>query len=188
VRVFVALDIPEAVCAAISDLAVKLRPVCRNARWVRIENAHVTLKFIGEVPLEKVEPIKAVLAPIRLHNPIEMKFRNVGFFPDERRPRVFWAGIEAGAALGELAAAVETALEPLGIAREQRAFSPHLTLARFESQHRLDRLRDAIAAAGPLEFGRTVAKEFHLYQSVLKRAGAEYTRLATYRLEGDVPQ
>jgi 2'-5' RNA ligase len=188
VRVFVALDIPEAVRAAISDLAVRLRPVCRNARWVRIESAHVTLKFIGEVPPEKVEAIKAVLAPIRLHSPIEMKFRNVGFFPDERRPRVFWAGIEAGAELGELAVAAETALEPLGIAREQRAFSPHLTLARFESPHRLDRLQDAIAAAGPLEFGRTVAKEFHLYQSVLKRGGAEYTRLATYRFEGDVPQ
>jgi 2'-5' RNA ligase len=188
VRIFVALDIPEAVRAAIRDLAEKLRPLCRNARWVRIENAHVTLKFIGEVPPEKVAAVKAVLAPIRLRDPLEMEFRDVGFFPDAKRPRVFWAGIAAGAELGELAAAVETALEPLGIAREQRAFSPHLTIARFESPYRLDRLRAAIAAAGPLEFGSTVAKEFHLYQSVLKRGGAEYTRLATYRFEGDVPQ
>jgi 2'-5' RNA ligase len=187
-RVFVALDIPDAVRTAISDLVLKLRPLCRNARWVRIESAHVTLKFIGEVPPDKVEAVKAVLAPLRTHNPIEMKFRNVGFFPDERRPRVFWAGIEAGPALGELAAAMETALEPLGIAREQRAFSPHLTLARFESPNRLDRLRDAIAAAGPLEFGRTVAEEFHLYQSVLKRGGAEYTRLVTFCFEGGVPR
>jgi RNA 2',3'-cyclic 3'-phosphodiesterase len=188
VRVFVALDIPEDVRASISDLALKLCKVCPNTSWVRIENAHVTLKFIGEVPSEKVEPIKAALATTRSRNPIEMKFRNVGFFPDERRPRVFWAGIEAGAELGELAAAVETALEPLGVAREKRVFSPHLTLARFESQHGLDRLRDAIAAAGPLEFGHAVAKELHLYQSVLKRGGAEYTRLATYHFEGDAQQ
>ena len=74
-----------------------------------------------------------------------MKFsRTWDFFPNERRPRVFWAGIEAGAELGELAAAVETALEPLGIAREQRAFSPHLTLARFESPH------DSIVCETPL--------------------------------------
>ncbi len=92
--------------------------------------------------------------------------------------------MEAGDELGALAAAVETALEPLGIAREQRAFSPHLTLARFDSPSDLQRLHAAIAAAGPLEFGGAIAKEFHLYQSVLKRGGAEYTRLATFRCSG----
>jgi 2'-5' RNA ligase len=184
VRLFVALDIPEAARAAIGALVAKLRPACGDVRWARTEGTHVTLKFIGEVPPEKIEPIKAVLAPIYLSDPIEMKFRNVGFFPNERRPRVFWAGIEAGAELGALAAAVETSLEPLGIARELRAFSPHLTLARLESPRGLDSLHDAISRAGPLEFGGTVAKEFHLYQSVLKPAGAEYTRLATFRFVG----
>jgi len=122
-----------------------------------------------------------------------MKFRNGGFFPDERRPRVFWAGIEAGPELGALAAAVETSLEPLGIAKEQRAFSPHLTLARFETRRgtgagsafALDALTKAISGAGPLEFGSGIANEFHLYQSVLKSGGAEYTRLATFRFTGD---
>ncbi len=218
-RVFVALNIPEDVRAAIGALIAKMRPACQNilagskrsprpvARWARIESAHITLKFIGEVPSETIDPIKAALARIRLPDPVEMKFRNVGFFPNERRPRVFWAGIEAGAELGALAAAVETFLEPLGIARERRAFSPHLTLARFESPRGtradstlalkasseawsppeyLDSLREAISGAGPLEFGGTTAKEFHLYQSILKPSGAEYTRLATYRFaEGE---
>jgi 2'-5' RNA ligase len=181
VRVFVALDISEEVRAAIGTLIAKLRSSCRAARWVRIEGAHVTLKFIGEARPEKIESIKVSLAQIRSPGHIEMKFRNVGFFPNEHRPRVFWAGIEAGAELGALAAAVEASLEPLGIAREQRTFSPHLTLARFESPRRLDGLRDAIAAAGSPEFGAIVAKEFHLYQSILKPGGAEYTRLATFR-------
>jgi RNA 2',3'-cyclic 3'-phosphodiesterase len=190
VRVFVALDIPEEVRAAIGALIARLRPACRAARWARIEGVHVTLKFIGEVQPEKIEPIKASLAQIRFPDPIEMKFRNVGFFPNERRPRVFWAGIEAGTGLSALATAAETSLEPLGIAKEQRAFSPHLTLARFDSLERsaLNRLREALSEAGPLEFGTGIAEEFHLYQSILKPGGAEYTRLATFRFAGGESQ
>jgi 2'-5' RNA ligase len=178
-RVFVALDIPEPVRAAIERLIAKLRPVCRGARWVRIEGAHVTLKFVGEVPPEKIEPIKAALGTVFLTAPVELIFRGVGFFPNAKRPRVFWAGIEGGSELGSLAAAVESALESLGIDRDPRAFSPHLTLARLESPDGLDALRAGIA--GPFEFGRGIASEFHLYQSVLKPGGAEYTRLATFR-------
>ena len=184
-RLFVALDIPEDVRAAIAALVTKLRDTCREARWVRIEGAHVTLKFIGEVPNEKVAEIKTALATVPFSSPIGITYRGLGFFPNERRPRVLWAGIEAGAELGALAVAVETALEPLGIAREQRAFSPHLTLARFDSPKGLDRLREAIAAFGPLEFGRAQAREFHLYLSVLKRGGAEYTRLASFPVPKD---
>jgi RNA 2',3'-cyclic 3'-phosphodiesterase len=181
VRLFVALDIPEDVRAAIAALTAKLRSVCGSARWVRIEGAHVTLKFIGEVPQENVEPIQTALRTVPFPSALKLIFRGVGFFPNERRPRVLWAGIEAGPELRSLANAVETALEPLGIAREQREFSPHLTLARFDSPEKLAGLRAAIAAAGPPDFGQAIANEFHLYQSVLKRGGAEYTRLATFR-------
>ena len=180
-RLFVALDIPESVRAAIREFAEKLRPVCRSARWVRIENAHVTLKFIGEVPAEKAEDIKTALAGVPPRAPIKIAFRGVGFFPNERRPRVLWAGVESSDDLTALATAVEAVLEPLGFPREQRAFSPHLTLARFDSQTGLTPLVAGIAAAGTLEFGDTTANEFHLYRSVLKRGGAEYTRQATYR-------
>jgi 2'-5' RNA ligase len=202
VRIFVALDIPEEVRAALDALITRLRPVSRAVRWTRIEGVHLTLKFIGEVQPEKVEAIKASLAKIRFPAPtsagsawsppkcIQMKFRGVGFFPNERRPSVFWAGVEVGAELGALASAVETSLLPLGIAKEQRAFSPHLTLARFKStdSSALNRLHQAISAAGPLEFGTGIAKDFHLYQSILKPGGAEYTRLATFRFAGGESQ
>jgi len=183
-RLFVALDIPEEVREALGALVEKLRPACRSARWACIEGAHITLKFIGEVAADKAEDIKSALATVPFTTPIKMSFRGLGFFPSERRPRVFWAGMEAGDELGALATAVEASLEPLGIAREQRAFSPHLTLARFDSPSDLHRLHAAIAAVEPLEFGGTIANEFHLYQSVLKRGGAEYTRLATFRSSG----
>ncbi len=183
-RLFVAMDIPEDVRSAIGVLIARLRPLCQNARWVRVEGVHVTLKFIGETPPEKAEAIKSGLAAIPPRAPISVDFRGLGFFPNERRPRVLWAGVEAGHELAALADAVDIALAPLGIPKEDRAFSLHLTLARFESPRGLDALHAAIQKAGPVEFGRSLAQEFHLYQSVLKRGGAEYTRLSTFSFSG----
>jgi RNA 2',3'-cyclic 3'-phosphodiesterase len=183
-RLFVAMDIPEDVCAAIAALVAKLRPACRDARWVRIEGIHLTLKFIGEAAPEKGDAIQTALASIPSRVPIPVTFRGLGFFPDERRPHVLWAGIKAGTDLAALAAAIETALEPLGIPREERAFSPHLTLARLDTPRVLEALREAVKKAGRLAFGRTTATEFHLYQSILKPGGAEYTRLATFSFTG----
>lgn len=183
-RLFVALDIPEDVRSSLVALAAQLRLACRNARWVRIEGLHVTLKFIGETSPEKAAEIETALASIPSRALIPMNFRGLGFFPSERRPRVLWARIEAGPDLAELAVAVETALGALGIPREERAFSPHLTLARFDTPRGLDALHAAIEKAGLPEFGVATAKEFHLYQTVLKPGGAEYTRLATFSFAG----
>ena len=179
-RLFVAMDIPEEVRLAVAALVVRLRSVSHDARWARIQGLHLTLKFIGEMSEEKVGAIISALKGVAPAKPIALNFHGLGFFPNERRPRVLWAGIEAGPELAALAAAVEAALIPLGIPQEDRAFSPHLTLTRFDSPRGLDRLHAAIDAAGPLEFGSTIAKEFHLYQSILKRGGAEYTRVATF--------
>lgn len=187
-RLFVALDIPEDIRQALAATVRTLRVACPDARWARIDGLHATLKFIGETPGEKLEPIKSALATVQAAAPITLQFRGAGFFPDMRRPRVLWAGIEAGPDLAALARDVENSLAPLGIARETRAFSPHLTLARFDRPRGLALLHAALAAAGPLEFGATTAKEFHLYQSVLKRGGAEYTRLVTFSFAGSTSQ
>ena len=184
VRLFVALDIPEDVRAKLAALTAKLRPASKEARWPRIEGLHVTLKFIGETPAENAATIRAALDSIPPRAAIPIIFRCLGFFPNERRPRVLWAGVDSGPELAALAAAVEAALEPLGFAREERTFSPHLTLARFDNPGKLDALHAAIEKAGQLEFGAFTAQEFHLYQSVLKPGGAEYTRLSTFSFAG----
>ena len=187
-RLFVALDIPEDVRSALAAFLATLRPACRNARWMRMENLHVTLRFIGETPDEQIEIIKKALAAIPSRATIPITFRGLGFFPDERRPQVLWAGIKAGVELVALAEAVDSALGPLGIPREERTFTPHLTLARLESPRILHSLHEAVKNAGRLAFGRTSAGEFHLYQSLLKPAGPEYTRLATFSFLGSKPE
>jgi RNA 2',3'-cyclic 3'-phosphodiesterase len=182
VRLFVALDIPDTVREALATLSRQLRQTCTGARWVRIEGAHVTLKFIGETPPERVAPIRAALGEARASGAIDLQFGGLGFFPDERRPRVLWAGVSAGPELSALAASIEARLEPLGIPRETRDFSAHITLARFDSPRGLDPLRAAVEKLGAPEFGDALVTEFHLYQSVLKQGGAEYTRMASYRI------
>jgi 2'-5' RNA ligase len=180
VRVFVALDVPEAVRAALAELSARLKKTCQSARWARLEGVHITLKFIGEVPPETLEKIRRALGDLPGFAPIKLRFACLGFFPSARRPRVFWAGVEAGPQLAELAAAIEMKLEPLGIAPEKRAFHPHLTLARFEPAQGTQALSAAVEALGAPEFGSENFTEFHLYQSVLKRSGAEYSHLVTY--------
>ncbi len=187
-RLFVALDIPEDVRSAIAGIVPKLRPACRNARWVRIEGLHITLKFIGETSPEICEAIQAALASIPPRAHFSITFRGLGFFPDERHPKVLWAGVKGGTELTALAGEVNAALAALGIARDEREFSPHLTLARLESPRILQAFQDAVKSAGRLSFGRTTVEEFHLYQSVLKPGGAEYTRLATFPLAGSKPE
>jgi RNA 2',3'-cyclic 3'-phosphodiesterase len=181
VRTFVALDIPDAIREGIRGFVSKLRPACPTARWIGMDGAHITLKFIGEVPDQSVPAISAALSHVRGAAPIAVDFRGVKFTPNERHPRVLWIGIDAQQQLAELARAIESALEPIGIVREQREFSPHLTLARFKQGNSIASLIRAIAAAGPLEFGHVRAETFHLYRSILKPAGAEYTRLETFR-------
>jgi len=180
VRLFVALDLRQEVREAIRDLIARLKPASRNARWVRPEGMHVTLKFIGYVAAEQLDPIRAALSRIRSDRPVEMRFRGIGFFPNEKRPRVIWCGIEASANLAPLAADIERSLKPLGIAPESREFVPHLTLARFNPPARADELVRAAAELQSVELGSARETEFHLFESILRPTGAEYKKLADY--------
>jgi RNA 2',3'-cyclic 3'-phosphodiesterase len=185
VRLFVALDIPAEVRGAIGEMIARLRDVARGARWVRAEGVHVTLKFIGETPAERVAAIQEGLRGARVAAPVEAKFHGAGFFPNERHPRVFWASVEASPNLAELARDVDQRLSRLGIAAEAREFRPHLTLARFKSEDGLPRLREEIKKLEPFDFGSMQASEFYLFQSQLGPGGAKYTKLANFPFGGD---
>ena len=179
-RLFVALDLTPEVRAALVALLQKLQRAAADIRWVNPEGLHLTLKFIGEAPPEKLSPIQEALAGVTSPAPVELDFSSVGYFPNERRPRVFWVGVRASDNLAPLAAQLEAVLEPLGIPRENRPYVPHLTLGRFKSPTGLARLQQEIAQLPSTQFGRVQAEEFYLYQSQLSPRGARYTRLETF--------
>jgi 2'-5' RNA ligase len=191
-RLFVALDIDAEIRQRIARFLEGVREFAPDARWVRAESLHLTLKFIGEQPDGKLEAIKQALAAIRGQAP-GLNFRGYGFFPTVRSARVFWVGVDADEHLAQLAAQVENALEPAGIKAEARAFSPHLTLARGQTgapQRRpgdrpnrvFQRLQDKLTALPAPEFGTMTAREFFLYQSTLSPAGSRYTQLQRFPL------
>ncbi len=180
-RLFTGIDLPGHVVEALERLLERLKPAAR-LNWSHPENLHVTTKFIGEWPAERLEEMKRVLAGVPSPGPISIAIRKLGYFPSARSPRVFWAGIEAGPGLATLAKDTDAAVARLGVEAEKRAFSPHLTLARIKEPAPLDDLRETIAGLGPLEFGEFTADRFHLYQSQLRPAGSVYTKLAEFPL------
>ena len=194
-RVFVALDIDDSIRARLATFLDGVRGFSPEARWVRPESMHVTLKFIGEKPAEVVEEIKQSLSGIRAGT-IEISFRGYGFFPTSKAPRVFWIGIAAGPQLAALAKSVDEATAVLGVPQEEHDFSPHLTLARRGSgaphwrkgdragaANSFQRLQEKLAAMPALEFGTMTAREFFLYQSQLHPGGAKYTKIGRFGLE-----
>jgi 2'-5' RNA ligase len=186
VRLFVALEIGAEVRDSLAALIEELRAVDaaaarNNARWVRVENLHVTLKFTGNVDDGRLDAIRAALAEVRRIGMVEMRFHGLGFFPNQRRPRVLWAGIEASPNLSSLAHEVDARLEQLEIPRETREFAPHLTLARFDPPGISEMLRTATMQNTSREFGIICSTgEFHLFESKTRPTGAEYTRLSSF--------
>lgn len=193
-RLFVALDIDEEIRTRVADFVEQVRTFAPDVRWVNVESLHVTLKFIGETPDDSVKSVEQVLAEIE-SIPLQMKFGGAGFFPTAKAARVFWVGIQADQELGELAKKIEHGLAGVGIPKEQRAFSAHLTLARaaggsgapaFRRGDKPNRqfalLQEHLQTVPAPEFGTMTAREFFLYRSQLSNKGSRYTKIARFPL------
>ncbi len=192
-RLFVALDIDNDTRGRISRYLEGVRGFAPEARWVRPESLHVTLKFIGEKSAEESEKIKRSMETIEAEA-FDLSIRGYGFFPGARAPRVFWIGVNAGPNLASLAGLVDETLVPLAIPKEEHTFNPHLTLARgggrSEGRHgaksedppSFHRLQEKLAALPAPEFGTMTAREFFLYQSQSLPGGSRYIKLAGYAL------
>jgi len=194
-RLFTALDIDDAIRERIARFVEGVSGFAPDARWAKLESMHVTLKFIGEQPEPAVEQIKQALTTIAA-GAVDIHFRGYGFFPTAKSARVFWIGMEAGPQLAALAAAVDDKMGALGIPKEDRAFSPHLTLARgagasgsprrskTDAPNRNFRhMQEKLAALPAPEFGAMTARKFFLYQSQLSPKGSKYTKLAAFDLK-----
>jgi 2'-5' RNA ligase len=188
-RIFVALDIDDAIRERISRFMEGLRGFATDARWVRPESLHVTLKFVGEKSPEFVEKIKQALSSVHAEA-MDITFRGYGFFPGPKAARVFWIGIESGPQLASLAKAVDETLFALGIPKEEHAFSPHLTLARGggrsargqkgHAPNVFRHVQEKLAVLTIPDFGTMRSREFFLYQSQPQRGGSRYTKIAAF--------
>jgi 2'-5' RNA ligase len=127
-----------------------------------------------------LDAIGEALAGVRSAVPVEVRFRRLGFFPNEKRARVLWAGVEASSNLALLARDVDRAVATAGFPAETREFTPHLTLARFEPPGLSPALSNSVAANSTRDFGMLCSGTFHLIQSKLKSTSAEYTTLRSF--------
>lgn len=179
-RAFIAIDLPEAIRGELARCQKTFTAVCPDARWTRPEGIHLTLKFLGEISNQQVNQITEALARWGAIEPFSVEVRGFGFFPDARRPRVFWAGVDAPPALAALAGRVGDTMEKLGFAREQRNYNPHLTLARFKMPRPQPELAAAVEKQEELRLGSFEASEIFLFESKLDSRGAIYRKVARF--------
>jgi len=173
-RLFIAIDLPEEWKTALAELQSSIEWLGRGIRWAHAGGMHLTLKFLGEVPPERLGEITAGLE--RACDgvaPFDMQMKGTGCFPNSKRPRVYWAGLDGGKPLLELQARVEDEIEPLGFPREKREFTPHLTIARIKDPIGKERMTRAVLDYH-LESDTTQVREVLLMESILKPTGAEY--------------
>ena len=179
-RTFIAIDLPEHIHAALAQTQQAFRNACPDARWTRPEGIHLTLKFLGETSDAQVKQVVETLGQIGRFESFSVEVKGFGFFPQARRPRVFWVGVEVPPALGELAARMEREMEKVGFPGEQRAFTPHLTLARFEVPRPQPALEAALARHEATSLGSFEASEFFLFESKLSPQGAQYRKVVRF--------
>lgn len=193
-RLFIALDINDAIRQRIVRFMDGIRGFVPDARWVRPESLHVTLKFIGEKSAADADRIKQALTSIQADE-IQLTITGHGFFPNAKSARVFWIGIESNHRLPDLARKIDESTAIMGIPKEDHPYTPHLTLARGgsgsgnpsrESRDRPNRnfhkLQEKLAVLAPPGFGSMTAREFYLFESQLLRGGARYNKIASFPL------
>lgn len=178
-RLFVAIEVPEDVRAAVAGAVAPLRERFPMARWVPAQNQHVTLKFLGSTYPRLVEWVRATVGELASrHAPFTTRVEGLGAFPNARRARVLWAGLDdAGSAFGRLAADLDESLSK-EFTPEKRAFTPHLTVARFEPTVTVDPNEIAFESE-PFEVGRIV-----LFRSHLRRPAPVYEPMVVEPLRG----
>lgn len=191
IRLFVAIPLPEPLLKRLDDVKYRLQGKVphRSVRWVRSEGIHLTLKFLGDTPKEKVPTIVEALTVVGQNAPsCTLIAEGLGCFPNLRRPRVLWVGVtEPSGRLEALQKAVEEAMMALGYKPERHSFTPHLTLGRVRrgtSRREEKQIADVIAETSVDQLAEFTADRFELIRSDLKPTGAEYTTLEAFLLQG----
>ena len=190
IRTFIAIELDESIKDELTSLQERLRAEAPrgSVRWVRSEAIHLTLKFLGDVPADQIGEItRALQKSCQGFAPFSLSCGELGCFPDLKRPRVVWVGVqEETGTLAQLQKAIEENVAPLGYPPEKRKFSPHLTLGRVQrrvSSGDLHRLGELVGASEIGTLGQMEVRSVNLMRSDLRPSGAVYTRLAEAELK-----
>jgi RNA 2',3'-cyclic 3'-phosphodiesterase len=183
VRTFVAVELPASIQQEILKQTARLHQSLGEdlVRWVPVENMHLTLKFLGDVPANHLDFLKQSLVQIAGSSAaFDLQVDGLGAFPNLKQPRVLWIGIQAGSNLHNIQKNIESAMDRLGYKKEERPFSPHLTLGRIRpatSPSDNVKIRDALQAIQLGRIGTARVNSVHLFKSDLSPAGSQYTKL-----------
>lgn len=182
IRLFVAIDIPDAIKAVVEShyreiqRQFKERKI-RSIKWVDPRLWHITLKFLGELPEQKLPMCQKIVEQCgQLHNTLKLRFRHIGCFPGLQRPRVVWAGIEDNTkCLENMHLFLDKSFESIGISREQKKFHAHLTFCRIKKcpPYLTETLADILKTG--LETPWFEVRHITLYKSKLTPSGPIYT-------------
>ena len=184
-RTFIAIPLDEQAHNQLSALQSKLRRSDADVKWVDASNIHLTLKFLGEIDDTQAENVKLYLSEIaKTHRPFTIHLQGIGAFPRIAYPRVVWAGIDEGAGeCQELARATDEAMARLGFEKENRPFSPHLTLGRVRSPRNRSRLIALLEKEKNFASrGKVSVEKIILFQSTLTPKGSIYTPVKEFPL------
>ncbi len=188
IRAFIAIELPAEIQQRLDQISAQLKQRLDSlpVRWVPGHNMHLTLKFLGDVSVANVGILDEVLqSEAASFRSFEISVGGIGAFPNSQRPRVIWVGIEAPPDLTTLQANLENRLARLGYSREERPFSPHLTLGRVSrsaSSGDVRQIGEAVQACRVGFLGAACVQEIHLYKSDLKPGGSVYTCLFSANL------
>lgn len=189
IRAFLAIVLPPAIQIALAQEITRLEKLSgASVRWVAAENIHLTLKFLGEVEPDRLENLKDGLRQLCARQPrLEISVGGLGAFPNLRRPRILWAGVQAPPELAIFHQQLEQTAARAGFPAEAQAFSPHITLGRVRQpigSIALNTLCAALAATHIAPSGVAPVDFIHLYRSELLPAGPRYSLLFKAPLAG----
>lgn len=184
IRTFIAISLPDDVKTNIVRVMETMKKVESNVRWVQPSSLHLTLKFLGNIETTKIKDVTSCLEEVsKKYKPFSFSLNGLGVFPNEVKPRVFWIGVKQGKEILEkMQQDIEERLWEKGFAKEERPFSPHLTVGRVANTSGGERLG---AILGNIHFEEQFVSvnELLLMKSDLKPSGAVYSRIAGFKLE-----
>lgn len=185
IRMFIAIELPSDIQQRIATVVLDAASVGSRVKWVETNNLHLTLKFLGGVEETMLSDVQNALTDVATQSQqFTMVMRGVGGFPNFKRPRVLWVGVDAPQALLDLQSRIENAFQQLGFERERRAFHPHITIGRVKAPQGISAVVQRLSKYENEMFGELHVQQITLMRSDLTPQGPIYTPLSHHQLSG----